>query len=325
MNMNILGREGLIEYMTEAAAKEEFSHAYIFEGEKGMGKLFIAKEFAKLILNVGRKTDEERQIVNKQVENGNSPDIIYIEPDKPTAISVEEIRTKLVGTTDIFPYGNYKVYIVKEAEKMNEQAQNALLKTIEEPPEYVIIILLSANKERLLPTIRSRCVTVDIKPIDPKEIKTFLIENHGIVDYVAETAAKFSAGNVGRAVRYACDDDFLEMKNVVVRILRNLDKDSISDEIEAIINLEGYKKEIKDCIELMILWFRDLLVLKATGDANRVLFREEYKYLNEQIAKREYSSIERAILSMEKTKKRLDANVRFDTALEIMFMYMKDK
>jgi len=325
MNTNILGRESLVEYLNTAASKEEFSHAYIFEGEKGMGKLFIAKEFAKLILCAGKETEEERQIVRKQVENGNSPDIIYIEPDKPTVISVEEIRTKLVGTSDIFPYGKYKVYIVKEAEKMNEQAQNALLKTIEEPPEYVIIILLSANKERLLPTIRSRCVTLDVKPIDTAKIKQYLIDNYGIVDYVAETAAKFSAGNVGRAVRYASSEDFLEMKGVVVRILRNLDKDSIADEIAGIMHLEGYKKEIKDCIDLMILWFRDLLVLKATGDANRVLFREEYKYLNEQIAKREYSSIERAIESMEKTKKRLDANVRFDTALEIMFMYMKDK
>lgn len=325
MNTNILGRESLVEYMKTAASKEEFSHAYIFEGEKGMGKLFIAKEFAKMILSCGKETDEERQIVCKQVNNGNSPDIIYIEPDKPTTISVEEIRTKLVGTSDIFPYGKYKIYIVKEAEKMNEQAQNALLKTIEEPPEYVIIILLSANKNRLLPTIRSRCVTLDIKPIAANVIKEYLIENYGVVDYVADMAAKFSAGNVGRAVRYACDEDFLEMKNVVVKILRNLDKETITEEIASIINLEGYKREIKDCIELMILWFRDLLVLKTTGDANKILFREEYRYLNEQIAKRNYNSIERALESMEKTKKRLDANVKFDTAIEIMLMYMKDK
>ena len=76
MNTNILGRESLVEYINKAASKEEFSHAYIFEGEKGMGKLFIAKEFAKLILCAGKETEEERQIVRKQVENNNSPDII---------------------------------------------------------------------------------------------------------------------------------------------------------------------------------------------------------------------------------------------------------
>ena len=325
MNTEILGRDELVGYMRTAAAKEEFSHAYIFEGEKGMGKLFLAKEFAKMILCCGKTSEEEKQLVKKQVDNGNSPDIIYVEPDKASGISVEEIRSKIVAKSDIFPYGKYKVYIVKEAERMNEQAQNALLKTIEEPPEYVIIILLSANKNRLLPTIRSRCVTLDIKPISSDIIKNYLIKHYNVVDYVADMAAKFSAGNVGRAVRYASDEDFLEMKNVVVNILRNLDRESIADEIANIINLEGYKKEIKDCIELMILWFRDLLVLKTTGDANKLLFKEEYKYLNEQIAKRNYSAIEKAIESMEATKKRLDANVKFDTALEIMLMYMKDK
>lgn len=325
MNVNILGRENLIEYMKTAALREEFSHAYIFEGEKGMGKLFAAKEFAKLILGCGKETEEEKQIVCRQVDNGNSPDIIYVEPDKPSGISVDEIRTKIVATSDVFPYGKYKLYIVKEAEKMTEQAQNALLKTIEEPPEYVIIILLSANKNRLLPTIRSRCVTLDVKPVDADIIKEYLIDKYEVVDYVADMTAKFSAGNIGRAVRYASDEDFLEMKNVVLKILRNLDKESITEEIASILNLEGYKREIKDCIELMILWFRDLLVLKTTGDANRILFREEYKYLNEQIAKRNYSSIERALECMEKTKKRLDANVKFDTAIEIMLMYMKDK
>lgn len=325
MNTDILGREDLVEYMRTATAKEEFSHAYIFEGEKGMGKLFLAKEFAKMILCCGKASDEEKQLVCKQVDNGNSPDIIYVEPDKSTGISVDEIRSKIVGTSDIFPYGKYKVYIVKEAERMNEQAQNALLKTIEEPPEYVIIILLSSNKDRLLPTIKSRCITLDIKPIEVNKIKDYLIENYKVVDYVADMAAKFSAGNVGRAVRYACDEDFLEMKNVVINMLKNLDKDSITEEVTNIINLEGYKKEIKDCIELMILWFRDLLVLKATKDVNRLLFKEEDKFLHEQIATRSYSSIERAIESMEKTKKRLDANVKFETAIELMFMYMKDK
>jgi len=180
MNVNILGRENLIEYMKTAALREEFSHAYIFEGEKGMGKLFAAKEFAKLILGCGKETEEEKQIVCRQVDNGNSPDIIYVEPDKPSGISVDEIRTKIVATADVFPYGKYKLYIVKEAEKMTEQAQNAMLKTIEEPPEYVIIILLSANKNRLLPTIRSRCVMLDVKPVDADIIKEYLIDKYNV-------------------------------------------------------------------------------------------------------------------------------------------------
>ncbi len=332
MNTKILGRESLVEYMKSAAGGESFSHAYIFDGEKGMGKLFLAKEFAKMIFCSDKAVKDGKFegycgkcTTCKQTDSGNNPDIIYVEPDKPTTISVEEIRSKVVSTAEIFPYGRYKIYIIKEAEKMNEQAQNALLKTIEEPPEYVIIILLTANKNRLLPTIRSRCVTLDIKPISQDVIKNYLLEEFKVVDYVADMAAKFSAGNVGRAVRYALSDDFTDMKNQVVKILRNLDKESISNEIESIMRLEDYQKEINDCIELMILWFRDLLVLKATGDANRLLFKDEYKTLKEQIVKREYSTIEKAIEAMEKTKLRLNAHVKFDAAIEIMLMYMRDK
>lgn len=323
MKTDILGRKDLVEYMENAVHNSKFSHAYIFEGEKGVGKLFLAEEFAKLIF-CADKTEEECEIICKQVDNGNNPDIIYVEPDKPTTISVDLIRREIVSTLKIFPYGKYKIYIIKEAEKMNEQAQNALLKSIEEPPEYVIIILLSANKNKLLPTINSRCVLLNINVVDFKLIKDYLIKKYGVVEYIAEMAAKFSGGNIGRAVRYALNEDFMEMKNNVINILRNLDNNSIAIEIKSVMQLEGYKEEIKDCIGLMILWFKDLLVLKATDDVNRLLFKEEYKILREQVVPRNYAAIEKSIKAMEKAKIRLDANVKMDVVIKLMLMSMKD-
>lgn len=330
--MKILGREALYSYMKEAAKSERYAHAYIFEGEDGIGKLFFAKQFAKMILCTSKKIEDERRATScetcvscKQVIGGNNPDIIYVSPDKASGISVDEIRTKINADIEKYPYGEYKVYIIKNAESMNENAQNALLKTIEEPPFYAIIILLSENNNKLLKTIRSRCIEFSIKPVDIDTIKKYLIEEYGVVDYIAEIAAKFSAGNIGRAVRYATDDDFLEMKNLIVRLLRNLDNNGMAEILEGLKSLEGYKKEIKDCIELMVLWFRDLLVLKATGDVNKLLFNGEYKSMKLQIEKREYETIEKAIEMMKKTKQRLMANVRFETAMEIMILYMKDR
>lgn len=323
MSKEILGREELVEYMKSTTKNSTLSHAYIFEGEKGMGKLFLAKEFARLILSMD-KNEEECRLISKKIDNDNNPDIIYVEPDKMTVISVEEIRSKVVSTLNIFPYGTYKIYIINEAEKMNEQAQNALLKSIEEPPNYVIIILLSANKNKLLPTILSRCILLNINPINPDKIKNYLIKEYEVVDYVADMAAKFSDGNIGRAVRYALSDDFIEMKNNIVNILRNLDSESTTFEIKSVLQLETYKNEIKDCIELMILWFKDLLLLKATDDVNKILFKEEYKILREQVSRRNYSAIEKGLEAMEKAKIRITSNVRLDIAIKLMLMHMRD-
>ena len=334
-NTEVIGRESLTEYMRAAAGTDKLSHAYIFEGEKGIGKLFLAKYFAKLILCTDKKNLEYGLkrvsacgvcISCKQTNSGNNPDIIYVEHENPKLISVDDIRKQVIADVGILPFSSkYKIYIIKDAEKMNEQAQNAILKTIEEPPEYVIIILLSANKGKLLQTVKSRCVLLDIKPVDKNVIKEYLIKKYASPDYAAEVAAEFSAGNIGRAVRYVTEGDFTEMKDEIVRLMRRLDNERLSSVIESVKSLEGYKNEIKDCIDLMKLWFRDMLVLKATGDANRLLFKNEYNVLKEQANIRSYLAVEEALEAMEKAKQRLDANVNFDTVMELMFMRMKEK
>lgn len=336
MTKELIGRDNLIHYIKAAVAEDKISHAYILEGEKGMGKLYMAKYFAKTLLcgekveaNLGEKRAVEpceTCVSCKQTEGGNHPDIIYVEHEKPNLITVDEIRKQVVSTVDILPYASkYKVYIIKDAEKMNEQAQNALLKTIEEPPQYVIILLLSANKGRLLETIKSRCVLLDVKPVDKELIKEFLMRKYEIPDYVAAYAADFSAGNIGKSIRYAIEDDFLDMKNTVVRIMRRLDEDKVIDLMEDIAALNVYKNEIKDCLDLITLWFRDMLVLKATADVNRLLFKEEYVKLKEQANVRSYEAIDNALMAMEKAKQRLDANVSFDTVMEIMILHLKEK
>lgn len=110
----------------------------------------------------------------KQAAGKNQPDIIYVSHEKPNTISVDDIRTQLNNDIVIKPYSSkHKIYIVDEAEKMNQQAQNALLKTIEEPPAYAVILLLTTNAESFLPTILSRCVTLNLKAVPDEKIKNF--------------------------------------------------------------------------------------------------------------------------------------------------------
>lgn len=332
----IIGHEASLGHLVSAIEAGKVSHAVILNGEDGMGKRFIAEYYAKLLLCKDRISDANAPKHMSlrpcghcasclQAESGNNPDIIFVTHEKPRIISVDEIRSQVVDTVSTFPYaGEYKIYIIDEAEKMNEQAMNALLKTIEEPPAFVVILLLTDNKERLLPTIRSRCEIIDVKPVNTELIKNYLMKEYKLPDYAAESAARFASGNIGRAERFAADKDFNAMKDSVLSVMRSLDKNGAAEAVEASRKFADFKDHTRDLIDLAELWFHDMLVLKATGDANRLIFKDDYSILRDQAAKRNYDVIERAVDICERTKKRLDANVNFDTAMELMFLHLKD-
>ena len=259
-----------------------------------------------------------------QAESGNHPDIIWVTHEK-YSIGVDDIRNQLNNNISIKPYsGPYKIYIIPDADKMTEQAQNALLKTIEEPPEYAVILLLTNNVDNLLPTILSRCVTLNLKPVKTDLIEKYLMERCKIPDYMARISARFSQGNVGKAIRYSSSEDFIELKEETLHLLKYIDDMEIYEVVEAVRHLSKHKLEINDCIDLMQLWYRDVLMFKVTKDPNMLLFKEEYRFLSEQAKKRGYEELEDIIKAMDKAKKRLDANVNFDIAVELMLLSIKD-
>ena len=175
---DVLGHEQTIAHMKNAIQLRKVSHAYIINGEKGSGKKMLANIYAQTLQCQTKGTEPCMECPScKQAMNRNQPDIIYVTHEKPNTISVEDIRGQLNGDIMIKPYSSpYKVYIVDEAEKLTVQAQNTLLKTIEEPPMYAVILLLTTNAGMLLPTIQSRCVKLDLKPVSSANIKTYLME-----------------------------------------------------------------------------------------------------------------------------------------------------
>ena len=172
---DVIGHAHLIEHLQSAISMGKVSHAYIFDGEKGSGKNFLADIFAAALQCENSEIEPCGSCTScKQAEGRNHPDIIRITHEKPNTISVDDIRQQLCGDIMIKPYkGPYKIYIVDEAEKLNVQAQNALLKTIEEPPAYAVIMLLTTNAESFLPTILSRCVTLHCKPVKDSMVPNF--------------------------------------------------------------------------------------------------------------------------------------------------------
>lgn len=324
---DIIGQESIKKHLQTAIKTGNLSHAYIINGEYGSGRQTITSALAKTIQCQSKTDDTDACGVCtscKQAESHNHPDIKYITHDK-TSISVNDIREQLNNDISIKPYSSeYKIYIIPDANKMTEQAQNALLKTIEEPPVYAIIILLTENCDSLLPTIRSRCVTLTMNPIEKDKICTYLENKFQLEPEQAQIAANYCQGNIGKAIRFASSSDFIEMKNQVLKLLKNLDSMDIASIIDTIKEFSTHKNDINDYLDLMLLWYRDVLMFKVTKDANLLLYSDEYSAISEQATKRDYENIENIIAAIDKAKVRLKANVNFDVTIELMILAMKD-
>ncbi|MDE5598188.1 MAG: DNA polymerase III subunit delta, partial [Lachnospiraceae bacterium] len=194
---DIIGQEQLKEHLQNAISMNKVSHAYIINGERSSGKEFIAKVFATALQCEKDGVEPCGECHScKQAGSDNHPDIIFVSHDKPNTIGVEDIRAQINNDIAIKPYSSpRKVYIMNEGEKMTVQAQNALLKTLEEPPEYAVILILTANVDSLLPTILSRCVVLNMKPVPDNKVKKYLMEDLAVPDYKANICVAFARGN----------------------------------------------------------------------------------------------------------------------------------
>ena len=333
----ILGHEQIIEHLQNAVTMDKVSHAYIINGPDKSGKMMLAEAFAQtlecekledVMKNAAQPSDVEPCMEChscKQAMTKNQPDIIYVRHEKPNTISVDDIRTQVNNDIVIKPYSSrYKIYMIDEAEKMNEQAQNALLKTIEEPPAYAILILLTTNAAAFLPTILSRCVTLNLKAVPDEKIKKFLMAHYQIPDYQADVCVAFAQGNVGKAIQLASSEEFNELKDAVLQLIKRLRDIDLYEMTEAVKQISEYKLQINDYFDLMMIWYRDVLYYKATKDVNGLIFKDEVYDIKRQAEQSSYNGIEEILQALSKAQVRLNANVNFDLVIELLLLTIKE-
>ena len=323
---DVVGHKDILKYISSAVENNRVSHAYILNGERGSGKKMLANLFAMTLLcETGDNEPCGKCHSCKQAESGNHPDIIRVTHEKPNSISVDDIRTQVNNTVDIKPYqGPYKVYIIPQADMMTPQAQNAILKTIEEPPSYAVFLLLTENAETLLPTINSRCVMLKLRNIKDTLIKKYLMENLEIPDYKADMCTAFAQGNMGRAILLANSDHFNEIREEAVQLLKHINEMELNEIVAAVKNISVYKLEITDYLDIIMIWYRDVLLYKATKEIDKVVFKDQLQSIKEQARKSSYEGIELILESLEKAKARLKANVNFDLVMELLFLTIKE-
>ena len=323
---DIIGQEQIKEHLRNAIATNKVSHAYIINGERSSGKEFIARVFAMALQCEQGEIEPCGECHScKQALSNNQPDIIYVSHEKPNTIGVEDIRTQINGDIDVKPYSSpRKIYIMNEGEKMTVQAQNALLKTLEEPPEYAVILILTTQVEALLPTIFSRCVVLNLTPGSDALVKKYLMEELEVPDYKANICVAFARGNIGKAKLLASSEEFEKVKDEAITLVKYINDMEINEIVKAIKKISEYKFDVNDYLDILSVWYRDVLLFKATKDVNSLIFKEEIQQIMRMSDRSTYEGIETIVNALQQAKRRLEANVSFDLTMELLLLTIKE-
>ncbi len=214
---NIIGNEKVKNYLIEQIKKDDVLHSYLFLGIKSIGKLAIAKEFAKEILCTKDKNDSCKCRSCNSFESENHPDFVLLNKESDT-IKIDQIRELTTRIIEKPIISTKKVYIINDSEKMTKEAQNSLLKTLEEPPKFATIILISSNESELLSTIKSRCMKIKFDAISKDEMLDFCKRNYPDSNISEERIKSFN-GSIGRAVEYFDNkEEFEQLESIINEI-----------------------------------------------------------------------------------------------------------
>ena len=273
---NIIGNETVKNTLKKSIETNQITHSYLMIGIPGIGKKLIAKEYSKEILG--------RDILN-------NPDFLCIQPDG-NSIKIEQIRQLQKEIQEKPIISNKKVYIIDDADFMTKEAQNCLLKTLEEPPEFAVIILIGSNENSFLPTIKSRCMILHFRELYDSEIIEYLQKEYNEQN-VTQSMLDIAGGSIGRAISLK---DKQEQYQKVEAIIKDLEKKDLIDIIQESEVLYKSKDDINDMLEYI-----NIILLKMAKD--------NYLYTD-------------CIKIVENTKKRLAQNANYDMCIDYMLFKM---
>ncbi len=288
---NIIGNDNNKDLLNEIVKSNSVSHGYMFLGISGIGKSLFAKEFAKAILC------DEKIGCNKcksciEFDSLNNPDFQLIEPEE-NSIKIEQIRKMNSKIYEKPIISKRKVYIINNADTMTLDAQNCLLKTLEEPPEYAVIILIGTNENIFLNTIRSRCVKINFNKISDGDLKNILINKYEYGN-VSENMLKLFSGSLEKAINLKDKEDIY---TEIEQIFNNIENINIIDLLNKKEIITKNKEEITNILEYINVLFFDKL--KQANNKNCYI---------------------QAIKVVEDTKDRIKKNANLDMTIDNLFI-----
>lgn len=320
----IRGNTALVRQLKTAAANGKFSHAYLFAGGAGAGKRLAANTFAKALQceSGGEKPCGYCRSC-QAFDHGNHPDVIYVRGEKKTILTVDEVREQILETVAIKPYQyEKKIYIIERADTMNIQAQNALLKTLEEPPAHAVFLLLAERTEAFLPTILSRVVTMQLRPLSEETIAAYLREKELLSEEESHILAAYAQGRIGQALELREDEVFRQMREDILQKLESLPSTPEGEVYLWAKELEVYKNDLR-FLDIMEIWYRDLLLAKCLRE-ERYLIQKDRKDAIFRAAREPAQQLAKKAEAVQKARMRLIQNANFRLTIEVMLMDIKE-
>lgn len=321
----IIGHEDVKAYFNRTLEKNKLSHSYIFEGPYGIGKNTFALELAKLIL-CGSK--EENKPCNTckschMINTLNHPDLIIIEKDTKFT-KIENIRNNIVKEMDTKPYqSEHKIVIVKAADTITTEGQNAMLKTIEEPPQYGIIILVCENTARLLPTIKSRCITVRFSPLGKMDMQHYLNQK-GIQGTQKDVLSKLSQGSIGVIDDILKDEEYMELRRQSISYLERLEQADLMEVYDLVKEIIDQKENIEKILEFWLLWYVDIAVAKTTNIED-LYYIDRRKLLLDMARKLTYNKVSDNIDYIKTALLDIKYNIYSTFVIENLLLRLKER
>ena len=303
---DFIGHEALINNFKQRCLKNTLSHAHLIAGEDGVGKGKLANILAKFILN-GYLDREYVDIINYSSEK--------------SSFGVDDVRD-IIEEVYKKPFEkDKKVIIIHEGTKLTIQAQNALLKTIEEPPKGVYIIILCESLELILYTIKSRCEIYKLKPLTKSELYEYIkIKKFNYDENEIKSAIAFSEGVPGRIDRYFNDDKLRELRNNIVILIKNLNKndlEAILQQEESFSNLKNDKEEV---LNIFGLFIRDILINKEIENEEFIINSDKLEDIKELTKEMSFKKLNNMIKTIEEARRNIKSNVSWGMMLRVMLM-----
>lgn len=326
---DIIGHDNIKRYFNKAITENKIAHSYIFEGPFGVGKKMMAKAVAKVLLCENSKEAAACNTCDScyKIDKGTHPDLIWIQRDTKV-IKIDNIRENFIEQMSIKPYeGNYKIVVIPEAELITIEGQNAMLKVIEEPPSYGMIILVTENSQALLPTIRSRCVQISFYPLLTEQLKE-KIKLSGTPQDKVEIYARFAQGSIGMLEKISQDDQFWEQRQLSIDYLNRIEKADVVQLYQIVDELVEKKEDLIDILNFWLLWYRDVAILKASEKTteNEILYNiDNTKQLLYTASKLTYNKINHILELIKQSILDIRRNIYPLFVIENLLLKMKER
>lgn len=320
----IIGHDDLKDRMKKALRNDQLAHAYIFEGVSGVGKSMTAEALAAALL-CDKNTEEACGTCPacQKMASSNHPDYEITMPDGASIKNkqIEEFQEFIL----LKPYtGNRKIAVIKHAHTMTLSAQNRILKILEEPPHYAVIIFITDSLSGILPTIRSRCQSVSFQRLSKDQISGYLMKNHDVTEESANMFATFADGSIARADSSLADEAFVELRSGVIQFIENLIMKRTAKAFDWSSEMEGQKDKLELVFDLMKLWFRDIMLIK-NGASDSLLFNaDQLELLKKESYRISLKQSVDVLERIEQARAQLASHVNVGLILETLIMDIQE-